>query len=210
MVTKVVGAWPQPDGVTLEEVDGVLRVKDNGITSAKILDGTISIADLSFKTLEKIDEAYASSAVTQLSLTVDDFTGEDIFLLVGYIVNPSTSYERPYYIRFNNDGSTAYQATRIYYEGDSLGASQTATLGYGILMGKANVSEEFMFYALIYASSSKIFRALGSYISNSNFGVFGGFYTGTAITSLSSIQVYCYVADQVGAGSRATLYRLHR
>jgi len=45
-ITKVVGVWPLPDGVTLEEVNGILRIKDGGVTESKIADAAVSNAKL--------------------------------------------------------------------------------------------------------------------------------------------------------------------
>jgi len=50
-ITKVVGAGLEPDGVTLEEADGKIRIKDGGVTTDKIADGSIT-----YRKVRAIDE----------------------------------------------------------------------------------------------------------------------------------------------------------
>ena len=70
MVTKVVGAWPQPDGVTLEEVDGVLRVKDNGIGLDKLNNSSrllyLSTSTVSTTSTSLVD-AYSTTLPSDIS-----------------------------------------------------------------------------------------------------------------------------------------------
>jgi len=83
-ITKVVGAGGlEPDGVTLEEVDGTIRVKDRGITRAKLEYPTTNIT---FNYLITIAKAVwgieigrsEDNALTSGIKTVDNFTDKYI------------------------------------------------------------------------------------------------------------------------------------
>jgi len=66
-ITKVVGAWPQPDNETLEEVDGTIKVKDGGITQDKLANHIIDYSKLTgaifkFKSGNSISETEIQDA----------------------------------------------------------------------------------------------------------------------------------------------------
>jgi len=79
-VTKVVGAWPLPDGVTLEEVDGTLRIKDGGVTTDKIANGAVTDDKLASKYVRFV----AKKSIQQWDVV--EFTGLNLTRETFYVL----------------------------------------------------------------------------------------------------------------------------
>jgi len=68
MVTVVSGAWPSPDNVTLEQENGIIKIKNSGVTTDKLADGAISEIKLA-------DGAVTTNKIANGSITKEKFVG---------------------------------------------------------------------------------------------------------------------------------------
>jgi len=128
-VTKVVGAWPLPDGVTLEEVDGILRIKDGGVTTDKIANGAVTNDKLAGKYVELVD-VQSVDGVTQVTFSGLSLQYNIFYMLYVRIINDSTSTMNLSIYRGDDTTSTNYYSRRFTYNqsGTSYGGGNDAVI----------------------------------------------------------------------------------
>jgi hypothetical protein len=109
---------PIVDNSTLEIVGSIIRVKDSGITPAK----------LSFVTIERIATVDPSN-VTSVNITVP--TGYFFLILEGHLELVSGNYvEHIIGMRFNDDTGTNYDYQQVKGSGTTASASLTTSATY--------------------------------------------------------------------------------
>mgnify|MGYP001578255512 CR=1 FL=1 len=100
---------------------GTWQIPDNTITTAKILDGTILDADMSFRTLKKVAETTLVAQATTITFTgLDINTDQEYFIVVNWLNSAAGNTTLSMYV--NNDTT----ATNYYCEeGFDSGAGRT-------------------------------------------------------------------------------------
>jgi len=197
MVTEVTGAWPKPDEETLTKVNNILKVKDGGITPAK----------LSFGTWEKIKEITVESDVSEVGISDLDLRTDKIYMLLINLINGDTANSRSFYLRFNDDANANYSYQYMKAAGSSVtGGSNTSATQYYLGDLSAGAYGIFIVYIseLIYGDYRKVVTSQGGDLSN--ICTSSGIWTGPA--NLTKITLRQPDGNYIDTNTKIFIFRL--
>jgi hypothetical protein len=189
-----------PDNVTLElSPEGLARVKDLGITPAK----------LSFGTWQKVTEVNVTTNVTQINLDGLNLDNDKAYMLIILHINGDSANVTRTAVRFNGDTGTNYRMQQFSITGTTLAAGTgTANNCFDNVVWSvdAGVGNAGMAFCMLTGKSNtkKMFWSFGGDYNNNYLQL--GEWTNTT-SNLTTINLIAPTGNY-GVGTRILLFKL--